>query len=93
MGDICDMNDLERFMRCPEGKEWLEEIRQKLVGKRIQSVEFTNEVHHIGLRLHLEDGDGIELLHPELAVNVLRASHAEVLHREYCSDYPNRASP
>jgi len=93
MGDICNMNDLERFLRCPEGQEHLDEIHQKLVGKRVLSVEFTNEVHHIGLNLLLDDGETIELTDPSLDVDALRQSHAEVLDREYYRDHPDQQPP
>lgn len=93
MGDICNMNDIERFMRCPEGKEYLEGIRQKLVGKRIQSVDFINEVHHIGLCFHLDNGQCIDLMHPDLDVDALRESHADALNREYYLDHPDQQPP
>ena len=35
MGDICDHNDLERFMRSGEGKARLDAIRNGLLGRRI----------------------------------------------------------
>jgi len=93
MGDICNMNDLERFLCSAEGQEHLDEIHQKLVGKRIQSVEFTNEVHHIGLTLLLDDGETMELTNPSLDVDALRQSHSEVLDREYYRDHPDQQPP
>ena len=93
MGDICNMNDLDRFLRSTEGQEHLDEILQKLVGRRIESVEFTNEVHHIGLTLHLDNNETIELMHSALDVDALRESHAEVLDREYFRDHPDQQPP
>ena len=56
MGDICDHNDLERFLRSSEGKEHLEDIRKMLLGHTICEVTFENEVHFITTTLHLDDG-------------------------------------
>ena len=90
MGDICNMNDLDRFLRSTEGQEYLNELHQKLVGRRIESVSFSNEVHHIQITLHLDNGEIIELMHPTLEVDAIRESFAEVLKREYLIDYPDR---
>ena len=38
MGDISDMNDLERFLRSAEGKVHLDEIRQMLLGRTINEL-------------------------------------------------------
>ena len=44
MGDISDMRDLERFMRTPEGKSYLEFIRKKLNSRTMPLMG--NTPHH-----------------------------------------------
>ena len=91
MGDVSDTNDLERFMRSPEGEAQLEEIRRNLVGRTIQSVSFTNNVHCIVMEMALDDGTCHEFSRPELDVDAIRENYDEVLEREYLKDYPQRA--
>ena len=90
MGDICNMNDLDRFLRSTEGQEHLDELQQKLVGRQIESVSFSNEVQHIVITLHLDNGEAFEVSHASLDVDAIRESFAEVLKREYLIDYPDR---
>ena len=92
MGDICDMNDLERFMRSTEGAAHLDEIRQMLKGRTIVDVDFTNEVHFIATTLHLDDGETFFITQPSLEVEAIREQFERVLGREYYVDFPN-ASP
>jgi len=44
MGDLCDMNDVARFLRCETGKKHLESLKNQLLGKRITDVTFSNEL-------------------------------------------------
>lgn len=90
MGDICDMNDLERFMRSPEGKAHLDDICQMLNGRTIVEVAFTNEVHFIATTLHLDDGETFAVFQPSLEVEAIREQFEEVLEREYFVDFPDR---
>ena len=90
MGDICDMNDLERFMRSPEGKAHLEEIRRMLKGHTVVDVEFTNEVHFVATTLHLDDGETFFITQPSLEVEALREQFEEAIDREYYVDFPER---
>jgi len=90
MGDASDMSDLERFMRSPEGKARLEEIRQSLVSRTIKAVEFLNNIHAIDVQLALDDDSTFECQHPELDVDTLRDEFDEALEREYYKDYPKR---
>ena len=90
MGDLCNLNDLERFLRSPEGQAHLEEIRTMLKGRTITDVSFTNEVQFIETTLHLDDGETFLILQPSLDVDTLREEFAEVLRREYYVDYPER---
>ena len=90
MGDLCNLNDLERFLRSPEGQAHLEEIRAMLKGRTITDVSFTNEVQFIETTLHLDDGETFLILQPSLDVDTLREEFAEVLRREYYVDYPER---
>jgi len=96
MGDLCDLNDLERFLRSPEGQAHLKEIRTMLKGRTITDVSFSNEVHCIETTLHLDDGETFVIYQPSLEVDALREEFAEVLQREYYIDYPkheNEAKP
>lgn len=90
MGGICDMNDIARMMRSPEGIAHLEEIRKMLEGRFIKKVEFTNEVHFIATTLLLEDGESFFIAQPSLEIDAIREQFAEVLEREYYADYPER---
>ena len=90
MGDLCNLNDLERFLRSPEGQAHLEEIRAMLKGRTITDVSFTNEVQFIETTLHLDDGETFLIIQPSLDVDTLREEFADVLRREYYVDYPER---
>ena len=90
MGDICDMNDLERFARSPEGATHLEEIRQMLRGRTIREVSFSNEVHFLATTLHLDDGETFAVFQPSLEVEAIREQFEEALDREYYVDFPER---
>jgi hypothetical protein len=90
MGDICDMNDLERFLRSSEGQAHLEEIRQMLKGHTVVDVEFTNEVHFVATTLHLDDGETFFITQPSLEVEALREQFEEAIEREYYIDFPER---
>jgi len=91
MGDASDMSDIERFMRSPEGKAYLEQIRGELIGKRVAAVEFSNSIFAIDMELILDDGTAFEYHHRNLEVNAIRQNFADVLQREYYADYPERA--
>ncbi len=90
MGDVSDMNDLERFMRSPEGQACLEETRQILFGRTITEVSFTNEVHFIATKLHLDSGDTFVVFQPSLEVGALQMAFEDVIEREYYVDFPDR---
>ncbi len=90
MGDIYDMNDIERFLRSSQGQAHLAEIRQMLVGRTITDVIFSNEVRCVATLLVLDDGDTFVVYQPSLDVEALREQFEEVLEREYYKDYPER---
>ena len=90
MGDICDMNDIERVTRSPEGMARLEGIRETLIGRTVTAVEFGNEVHAISILLRLDNGDTFLAMDPSLDVDALREEFADVIRREYLVDYPER---
>ena len=90
MGDLCDTRDIDRFTRSLQGKQHLESIRARLVGRRITDVTFTNDVFGITMTLHLDDGQNYIVLDLSLQVEVLRDEFPEVLEREYYRDYPDR---
>jgi hypothetical protein len=87
MGDICDMNDLERFSRSPEGQACLAETRLLLEGRTIQRVTFSNEVNYIATTLELDNGEFFFISQPSLEVGAIREDFEEVLEREHDLEY------
>ena len=90
MGDLCDMNDVDRFLRSAEGRKHLESLKSQLVGKRIKDVTFSNEVFGIMTTLHLDDGGTFRVLDLSLTVETLRDEFPEAIEEEYYKDYPER---
>ena len=90
MGDGCDYNDVERFMRSPEGKKCLGTIRSMVIGKTVQGVTFENMTHAVATVLHFDDGTVVTSYEPLLCVEAVRAYYGGVLGREYRVDYPGR---
>ena len=90
MGDLCDANDVARFMRCEAGKNHLESLRSQLLGKQITDVTFSNEVFGIMTTLHLDDGGTFLVLDLSLTVETLRDEFPEAIEQEYYKDYPDR---
>lgn len=91
MGDLSDFNDLERFMRSPEGDAHLREIAGILERRTVLDVHWSNETGCIALTLHLDNGDTFVVYPPSLDVGVLREEFGDVIDREYYKDYPDRA--
>ena len=87
MGDICDMHDLERFSRSPEGKAVLDETCRQLEGRAIQKVTFSNEVNYIATTLELDNGEFFFISQPSLEVGAIREEFEEVLEREHELEY------
>lgn len=92
MGDASDYADVYHFLRSPEGRESLYKFRKSLLGRQIKGVEFTNNTCGVGIILHFDNGDRLDL---QAALNTyelyhLRESHAQVLEREYEWDYRKR---
>jgi len=54
------------------------------------AVEYSNEIHTIGITLTLDNGDTFECHYPELDLDALRESYSGVLEREYYLDFPER---
>jgi len=90
MGDICDMNDCDRFLRSTEGKRHLESLRSQLVGRRITDVTFSNEVCGVMMTIHLDNGTAFLVLDLSLTVETLRDEFPEAIEEEYYKDYPER---
>lgn len=82
MGDICDMNDLDRFSRSPEGQACLAETRTMLEGRTIRTLSFSNEVNFIATTLELDNGQSFFMVQPCLEVGFIREVFGEVLDRE-----------
>lgn len=96
MGDICDMNDLDRFSRSPEGQACLDETRSLLEGRTIQRVTFSNEVSFIATTLELDHGESFFMVQPSLEVGAIREAFQEVLEREHdleCRQLEEEAIP
>lgn len=91
MGDLSDMNDVERALRSPEVRTArLDPIRRLLVGRTIADVTFQNEINAISILLHLDGEETFLAMDPSLDVECLRESFADALRREYLVDYPDR---
>lgn len=90
MGDISNMNDIERFTRSPEGQAHLDEIRQMLLGRKIVEISFSNEVHYLATVLHLDDASTFVVFQPSLEVGAIQEQFEEVIEREYYVDFPDR---
>jgi len=79
MGDICDMNDVGRFMRSAEGKKHLGTLRSQLVRRRIKDITFSNEVFGVMMILHLDSGATFVVLDLSLTVDTLRDEFPEAI--------------
>ncbi len=90
MGSICDMEDIARYSRSPEGKAHLEDIEMVLKDRRIVNVEFSNNVDHIETILILDNGEQFSFRMHDLEVDSIREEWPGVLDREYYVDYPER---
>ena len=90
MGDLCDMNDCDRFMRSTAGKAYLDEIVAMLKGRTITDVTFSNEVHCVVTTLCLDDDTTFVIHQPSLDVDALREEFADAIQEEYYVDYPER---
>lgn len=90
MGDFCDMNDCERFVRSLKGKAHLDEIVTMLKGRVITDVTFSNEIYCVSTTLHLDDGETFVVYQPSLEVDALRDEFADAIEEEYYRDYPER---
>ena len=90
MGDFCNMNDCERFMRSERGKAHLDEIIAMLKGRTIVEVTFSNEVSCVATTLWLDDNTTFVVFQPSIEVDALRDEFAEAIEEEYFKDYPER---
>lgn len=90
MGDASDEADLGRFMRSVAGRTYLDEIEGMLKGRRIIEVSFSNQVHAIVTRLHLDDGGAFDLWQPSLRLEAVQEAYEEAIEEEYYKDFPDR---
>lgn len=90
MSDLSDMNDIDRFMRCETGQRKLGEIRSLFVGKAVAEVEFSNEIHAVGVTLTFASGEAVALVLPELMLDALKEEFRAEIREEYYRDYPER---
>jgi len=88
MGDIADMNDIERFMRSAAGLRLEKNLLERMSGKTIVSVRFINSVNRIEMEILLTGGEKIQAT--VMGVDEIRAEYENVLTEEYYKDYPNR---
>ena len=90
MGDLCNMNDIDRFLRCRKGKAHLKKIVAMLKGRTITDVTFSNEVHCVVTTLCLDDDTTFVIHQPSLDVDALREEFVDAIQEEYYVDYPER---
>ena len=67
----CDPNLLDRVLSCLATRTKLNAIRAMLDGRRIEKVEFTNEIQAVGISLHLDNGVQVIVSMPELNLTML----------------------
>ena len=85
---MSDENDVERFMRSPEGKADMESLTEALVGQTIDGLRFEQDYDRIVITLSL--GSGETRSFDWTTVDAIRGEFEEVLKREYYVDYPER---
>ena len=90
MGDISNMNDIDRFMRSTQGQAHLDEIVAMLKGRTITDLSFSNEIHCIATTLSLDNDTEFVVFQPSLEVDALREEFADAIEEEYYKDYPER---
>jgi hypothetical protein len=90
MGDASDTSDLERFMRSPEGQDYLEKFRYNLLEQQIIDVLFYVEDDRVMVFLKCATGNSFHFQHRELSLDWLWENFGDVLQREYYRDYPER---
>ena len=88
MGDICDTNDIERFLRSTEGKAKMAQVREFLMERVIIDVSFQNDVSGVSIDLLLDDG--AHFCVNWAGVDDLREEFVGAIEREYYVDYPGR---
>lgn len=83
MGDASDLADIRRFMKSPEGRAKLTEVRQRLEGRRIQSVFFMDDTLFVVVKILLDDSSIVDCMMLELSLYAIRDVYDDVLDREY----------
>ncbi len=66
-----DPSVLARVMACLAAQLKFQTIRAMLEGRRIKKVEFTNEIHTVGILLHLANKDEVVVSMAELSLSML----------------------
>ncbi len=66
-----DPSVLERVMACLAAQLKLQTVRAMLEGRRIKKVEFTNEIHTVGILLHLDNKEEVVVSMAELSLTML----------------------
>ena len=90
MGDLSDMNDIDRFMRCEAGRKRLGEIRNMLVGKTVREVEFANDVNCVLVTVTFDSCESVEMFLPDLMLDALKETFQAEIREEYWKDYPEK---
>ncbi len=90
MGDLSDMADIDRWLRCNNGKKRQDEIRAMLTGKTVSNVEFSNDVNAVLVTITFATGESIECFMPELMLDALKETYSAEIQEEYFRDYPDR---
>ena len=90
MGDISNMHDVSRYLRCDAGKKRLEEIRALFVGKTVAEVSFSNDVDSVLVTITFTSGENVELFLPELMLDAIKETFGAEIQEEYYRDFPER---
>jgi len=78
------LNDVRRFMKSPDGRVWLEGIRDRLQGRSIRRVTFAATDHGVAITLHLDNKEPYCFIDEELTL--------EALYERYCAFFAQQRS-
>ena len=66
---------MERVLQCAAAKAKLDEVKKRILNRRIKAVEFSNEGAAVGILLTLDDRQQITVLMKELSLHLLLRDH------------------
>ena len=82
MGSGGDYNDVDRFLRSTEGKEYFRNMWKNLVGEEIDIISLQNGTDQVLIHLRLTNGEEYTLTDPQMDIAVLQTDFAEAIARE-----------